>query len=90
MAYQHSLTPGTRVRSEYEYAVEKDATLQANPELASAEGKAGPLKITIYFAIMVFALLVVLYGMINQRDETVGPNSPAATQQQAPAAAGEP
>jgi hypothetical protein len=84
MTYQHSLTPVTRARSEYEYAVEKDATLQMDPELATAEGKAGPLKIAIYFAIMAFALLVVFYGMINQRDETVERNAPATAEQSAP------
>lgn len=62
-----------------ESAAEKDARLQADPELASSEGRATLPAIAVYFTAMVFIVCVVLWGLNHQRDETVtNASTPAA------------
>lgn len=67
------------VTYDYESAAEKDARLQADPELASSEGRATLPTIAVYFTAMVFIVCVVLWGLNHQRDETVtNASTPAA------------
>jgi hypothetical protein len=68
MSYQNPPISESGRRREYQYAVAHEK-LQADPELAAAEGRAGPLLITAYFAVMVFFVCVVLYGLNHQRNE---------------------
>lgn len=65
---------------DYDHAAEKDARLQADPELASSEGSATLPWVAIYFAAMAFIVCVVLWGLNHQRDETVTNASAPATE----------
>lgn len=74
----------------YENPIERDLRLQADPELASSEGRASPSMIMIYFAAMVFAVCVVFYGLSHQSEEIVATNSaPSETTQTAQVAPAE-
>lgn len=81
MNYQNPPLQGQakNVTDDYGRALEKDARLQADPELASSEGRATLPAVAVYFTAMVFIVCVVLYGLNNQRDETVtNASAPAA------------
>lgn len=81
MNYQNPPLKGQakNVTYDYESAAKKDARLQADPELASSEGRATPPAVAVYFSAMVFVVCVVLWGLNHQRDETVtNATAPAA------------
>lgn len=81
MNYQDPPLHGQAKNATYDYesAAEKDARLQADPELASSEGHATLPTIAVYFTAMVFIVCVVLWGLNHQRDETVtNASTPAA------------
>jgi hypothetical protein len=88
MNYQNPPWNGQASDSSYASAAEQDRRLQPDPELASSEGRAGPIAVTIYFALMAFFVAVVLYGLNHQRSETGEPATAAgapATSAPAPA-----
>jgi hypothetical protein len=74
----------------YQRAAAQDAHLQPDPELALAQSPASTWKTVLAFAAMIFATIVVLYGLNNQRNEmqhetgtpaanAPTPSAPAAT-----------
>jgi hypothetical protein len=77
MSYQNPPIPESERRREYQYAVAHEK-LQADPELAAAEGRAGPLLITAYFVVAAFFVCVVLYGLNHQRNEAEETGATAA------------
>jgi len=87
MSYQNPPISESGRRREYQYAAARDGRLQADPELRAAEGRAGPLLITAYFAVMVFFVCVVLYGLNHQRneaEETGAATTPAPAENASP------
>jgi hypothetical protein len=80
----------------YQRAAAQDAHLQPDPELALAQSPASTWKTVLAFAAMIFATIVVLYGLNNQRNEmqhetgtpaanAPAPSAPAATPAPTPA-----
>lgn len=60
--------------------IKQDNELQIDPELAMAEGRAGPGRIAITTAAAIAILVIFFYGMSHQRPETAEPTTATATE----------